>query len=667
MIIRLIQHVKRWIFLFLLFCVYPYNSYSSSNTPVPALDTSLVNKLNEQAGKFSCTHPDSAIQIADKAYSLSNELNYEDGKLAALRIKGISYYEKGFYTSSISFFEKIFQLASDSSSYSVAKAHCNIALPFIALSLHDKARRHLTIGLSIAENKNYASLLGDIYNLIGNTYSYQKHYEKALINYKKSQEHYVKLENRTMSTFILGNMGNIYLSQKKYEMAQQLFQNFLDLARKQEDKNAMGNAWLCLADLAQHQQQNSKSKTYFSIAKVLLEENGTTDYLYVLQNLTKLYLTEGNIQKSMAYAQELYLRSKSQTTPNYLQEAALLLSKIYEKKHDLEKALFFERESSKLKDTIQAQSLEDTNLLLKQKLKYEEQQNTTKQQYSEKINQSNKFKAYTICIIVVLLLSIFFLAFYIYDKRKINISLSLKNKQIEIQNIKLMEADHFKSNLLSIMAHDVRGPIANLQMLLDMIEQIDSNSRNELLGSSRKEIERLDLFIRDLTEWCLLQINDKPLPKTRFDLKPLITETCGLFCTQIQQKKLKILNTIETSAFIYADLNSIKMVLRNLIQNAIKFCEPFDEINISFSQQKNLQKATVTISDTGIGISPVIQKNLFKTYASIPGTQNETGTGLGLILCKKYISLNDGELNFKSKVGLGSTFWFNLPTAEKLN
>jgi signal transduction histidine kinase len=146
-----------------------------------------------------------------------------------------------------------------------------------------------------------------------------------------------------------------------------------------------------------------------------------------------------------------------------------------------------------------------------------------------------------------------------------------------------------------------------------------------------------------------------------FDIIPLIDEVMLLSNDIAKQKSILITNTLPPSIQVIADKDMISTVLRNLISNAIKFTHPKGKITISAIDKQN--QLIVSVSDTGVGLSKERIDTLFNISDgySTTGTQDEKGTGLGLILCKEFINKNNGEIWVESKLGIGTTIYFSLP------
>ncbi len=168
-------------------------------------------------------------------------------------------------------------------------------------------------------------------------------------------------------------------------------------------------------------------------------------------------------------------------------------------------------------------------------------------------------------------------------------------------------------------------------------------------------------LLKNLLDWSRSQTGRMTFNRLRFDLIGLVNEITVIYCDIAVQKKINILKELPAELQIWGDVNMISTVLRNLISNAIKFTYPGG--NITLSVTKTNSEALVKVIDNGVGIPEVALDKLFKISSkfSTSGTQNEEGTGLGLILCKDFIDKHNGKIGVESVLGKGSTFWFSLP------
>ncbi len=257
-----------------------------------------------------------------------------------------------------------------------------------------------------------------------------------------------------------------------------------------------------------------------------------------------------------------------------------------------------------------------------------------------------------------------------YFSIKTDTSERRKNEQLIIhQNTELKEMDNTKNKLFSIIAHDLRGPVGTIMNLL-IIAQNKCESGNSTdafplikaaAGASKTSFE----LIENLLHWARSQFNSITVHPAIFDIVPIIKETLHLNENSFELKKITINLPVEDEAFVKADKEMIKTVLRNVISNAIKFTPESGTISVNVSKEE--QKVIVSIKDSGIGIEPERLSTLFKfsENKSTNGTQGEKGTGLGLVLSHDFIQANGGKLWIESSIGEGTTLFFSLSEGKQ--
>jgi signal transduction histidine kinase len=221
-----------------------------------------------------------------------------------------------------------------------------------------------------------------------------------------------------------------------------------------------------------------------------------------------------------------------------------------------------------------------------------------------------------------------------------------------------------KDKLFSIIAHDLREPftgiVGNLELLNDSISSFTKEETQSMVQDSLECARNAYMLLENLLEWSRIQKGNSLAEPTNLQICSLAESAVKLLTTAISSKKISVINNIEKHLQILADERMILSVFRNLISNAIKFCPTGGKILISSRLESDI--VTICVEDNGIGISNEDVKKLFckDTYYTTPGTNNERGTGLGLILCKEFVEKNNGKIWVESEIGKGSRFIFTL-------
>jgi PAS domain S-box-containing protein len=231
---------------------------------------------------------------------------------------------------------------------------------------------------------------------------------------------------------------------------------------------------------------------------------------------------------------------------------------------------------------------------------------------------------------------------------------------------KLKELNQLKDRLFSIISHDLRSPLLSLMDILSMAKDgiVSDEEFRSYLPTLSKNIGYTSGLVENLLQWSKSQLEGTVLNSLHFDIKDNISYIVNSFGHAAADKGITLQNNVVLPTIVYADMDMIQAVLRNLVSNAIKFCSKGDKIAISADVKRDM--ITIWIADTGVGIDEENIDKLFGTNNfTTRGTTNEQGTGLGLLLCKDFVEKNGGTIGVESKPGQGSRFYFTLPAYPK--
>lgn len=239
---------------------------------------------------------------------------------------------------------------------------------------------------------------------------------------------------------------------------------------------------------------------------------------------------------------------------------------------------------------------------------------------------------------------------------------------IESQNKELERANATKNKFFQIIGHDLRTPVGGLyslsELLLTEYDNFDANTMRSYLSIMKKSGEETLNLLNNLLDWARTQTNRIKINRKEFNLVEEIESVTKTLTTAAEQKQIVIKFHDKKENLVYADRSMIQTVLHNLLSNAIKFTQKTG--NIEITTQSRTKDVRVAIADNGVGIPENIKPDIFNLNekVSMPGTEKESGTGLGLILCKEFTELNKGEIEFESMEGKGTTFYFTIPKAQ---
>jgi PAS domain S-box-containing protein len=232
---------------------------------------------------------------------------------------------------------------------------------------------------------------------------------------------------------------------------------------------------------------------------------------------------------------------------------------------------------------------------------------------------------------------------------------------------RLKELNATKDKLFSVIGHDLQGPLSNIIGFSELIDKAYDQYSDEEIRKYNKIIYQLSQSVSELLEnlltWARSQRNRISWTPQNISMQLIIDKCYSLLTHQILHKEILFTNNVPADTTVFADEEMVTIVVRNLISNAIKFTGRGGSITIFRANSDD--SVTIGIKDTGIGIPAETAQHLFKASSSHAqtGTEGETGTGLGLIICKDFIDKNEGEIWIESTPGEGSVFYFSLPVA----
>jgi signal transduction histidine kinase len=482
------------------------------------------------------------------------------------------------------------------------------------------------------------TIFANITNRLASTYYELINHDKALFYSNISLKISRKINNYELISSNLNIIGCIELNRKNFTKAEQLLLEAIE-----------------------------KSK--------LINSLNTTN---VLINIGYLYndLKQWNLVEK--YGKEAYERAYKANIRVYLQGSTHLLSIAYKQKRRFEKAYYYNQLTNAYKDTIGVERSSNEFQALKSNYEIEKKERENHILKQDKIIQSKiikyeKTKFIMIIIITFLLcIAIFYVLFNRYRIRKKNNLLTLLNEEISRKNAEieknaevLKQINNEKDKFFSIIAHDLKSPFNSIMGFSELLNISYDDYTDEEKRDFAKNIFQSSYgafrLLENLLEWARIQTNRTEFKPETINLKNLINEIIQIHFLSAHNKNINLINNVTQNFLVYSDKNMASTIIRNLISNAIKFTNIGGEIIIS--AKLNANDTEVAISDNGMGIPEKVLPLLFRIDEDVKtiGTQGETGTGIGLILCKEFVERNSGKIWVKSKVDKGSTFFFTLP------
>jgi two-component system sensor histidine kinase/response regulator len=605
-------------------------------------DTSRVNQLNRISTSLRETDHDTALKYADEAYALAHEVDYPKGKAVALGNMGWIYYRKSDYVKALQLSIESMKIAEQlGDKAEMARAMNSIASVSYEQKQFTKSLMEFKRALVLGNESNEVKVISRTLNNIAYLFlSVDNQVDSAEVYAKKAIAYTEQHKDNYLTAFGLRTLGDIMVSRKQYDEALATYQQSIALA-EQGQNNSMKAA--TLHRVAKVQLLLGDRGRAIELLKQNALEAKRLGYLEELERtyklLSQIYSEEGRMKEAYAY----------------LNEYTLLHDTIFNKQNSRQIALLQNQFDLHMK---QAQ----IELLTKEAdLKQEEIGSQRMQLYAMILGAS-----------CVLLLVVVILGAYQKVKRT-NGELQLQKEELARKNLEINEKSlelsslvNTKDKLFSIIGHDFRSPLHSLKGMLELVSKktISPQEFDRFSGDLKKKIDSVYDNLDNILNWSVSQlqgIKARPVP-----VNPglLVSEVFDLHGEIARVKKVYLSNDISESIEVYADKDQLRLVIRNLVSNALKFTPAGGYVRV-WGQARG-QKAIIYVQDSGVGIAAADLGKLFVKESpwSATGTNNEKGLGLGLLLCKEFIESNNGSLEVKSEPGVGSTVSFSLPLAE---
>jgi signal transduction histidine kinase len=578
----------------------------------------LLNKLAEQ---YLYNHTDSAMAFAKEALQLAEIQKYTVGQAASLNNISKTYYVIGDYTSSLDAAAKLMELS---------------------------------------HRINYQPGIAGAYQVTGLIYLAQDKFDDAITNFKKALDLFIQQKDLAKQAKIYFDLGICYDESGKAQSAFSYLDKAIDIAGQAKDGNLVsmvndrtGEAWFHLKDY-------SKALAYYQKSiDSKFTSNWELDFAY--SGLAQTYYELGNYknaitnaQKSLSIAQKVNSRSDKVRAYEILAKsyAAIKDYKLAYNYHVLLKQSndsLFDAEKEKDVNYRHFKQQQADNVRLENKIKVRE----------DTIAFSKKLLFFRNLIAVCVVIFLMILIWNIRQKTDLNKVLKAQKEEILMQKEELDQLNNTKDRLFSVISHDLRGPFASVLQTMDLVRTGDISPKEQavLMDGFYQQVSLVAVMVNNLLTWANSQQYGIKCDKTEFNITGVINEIISVSNYQATTKKIALKHQDAGVKTVCADLNHVKIIIQNLLGNAIKFTPNGGAVEIYYTEDGEYQ--VVHVKDNGIGILQHRMDKLFKVIGkeiSGYGTNNEAGAGIGLALIKQFADANDGKLEVHSKPGEGSEF-----------
>ena len=598
-----------------------------------------VDALNLQAFNTYLTNPAGARKIAETALILSKKINYQTGIGLSFLSIGRTYWAQSYYPISLFYF--------------------NTALPYLQSSA------------------NGASNVSDCYRVIGRNYADMKNVPRAFYFFDKALT--AAGNNLFNQQLIYSDRSSGYILIKQYKKAENDVFKALSLSHKTGNFKANGIMYSRLNTIYMQMGQLNKAKAYGDTAYTIAVKghNKRLQAAMIEVRATLLYKAR-HFSAAAKAAQQALAMGDSIGVVGVSLNAIKTLSDVAFATNNYIKLLQYQKQYIALQDSLNKSDKENTTQLIQNYFAL-----TAKLHEIERIEENDKFnraliksQRLTIFIligaVVALIVAMYLLYRYTRAKNRLTKMLKVRHAEavkqhvlIEEQAANLNDLNQTKDRLLGIIGHDLRSPLASVRTIVDMFDtgDLSSDEVQSFLKELNPALKGAELTLSNLVAWAGNQINGGRAKTENINIAAMGDDLMQVFAHPLNQKGINLLNQINPSHEALADENHVKTILRNLISNAIKFTAGGGSIKITTEQKGD--RITIQVDDTGRGMSESEIAKLFtsETHFTTIGTHGESGTGIGLLLCRDLAIANNGRIYATSKVDKGSSFILELPLA----
>ena len=594
----------------------------------------------------------------------------EAAKFSILKQLSRASIQAGDYLSAIEYLDQeVEAYLEKKDSISWANAQYNLGMVYSIMRNFETATYHSSLALIYFERENYQREAGNTYVNLGYISNQLRQTKTAIGYYKRAEEIFTSIMshgNLEASYLNIGILDDIASADVGGTGNRDVAQNHSG----HSDKIALTAIRLNLGIIyGQSEDLVSAEKYLLSALQMAVELGSKSNEAIIRVHLGSVYLKNRKKDKEalsyldtgLVYAQQLklndvMLEAYSQLAGWYIKKGKTALAYEYLNSYiHLKDSLYNEQYKQRLthgisRSGIGARELQEERLLrqnLEQSLQIER-------------NSNSKVALLGFALFTLLLLIVIFKKFY--SRTKTYENLEEKNKLIELQKTELENLNATKDKFLSIIAHDLKNPFTSLLGFADLayneFDEISDAEKRSYLNIIRTSSQQIYSLLDNLLSWSRAQTGRIDFNPEKISLSELVENSIDVVQSSADNKQITLFKDFANEVVVSVDKNMIFTVLRNLLTNAIKFTPNGGSVTVNFNRVGS--KAEIAVIDTGIGMSKEELSRLFRLDGNLkfPGTNNETGTGLGLILCQEFMLLHQSKIEVESVKGEGSRFSF---------
>lgn len=656
--------------------IYYSNKAISLSTPIEYSE-GRITSLNKLAFAYYIKNDEEKTrEFANEALELSRRIDNNLGKAQASNILGLSEWKIGAYPKALDYYLKALEfgtLAQDK--VEIAKSNNYLGLVYWKTGNYPKSIKYFYNSLEIKEELNDQYEVALTLNNLSNIHNEIGDYKKASEFAHKALKVSENLESKYTLGRALGNLGIYYLKMGDISKALEYLHRSLKVKTESGEVRGLGYTLIDVGNIYFQLKDYSTAKSYYDRALEKMSKiNDAHGLSIVINKLAKISFEQGKFKIAINLANESNKFALRENLKENIKENYILYSQIYEKLGNNKEALKNYKLFTEIKDSLVNEKI---NSRIKELgINYETNQ---KEKENELLKQRNtiqsleleKQKQYIIVLAVVALLGLFLISGivlrYNYLRKTKEIT-EKKNKKIERQKTELKQLNATKDKFFSILAHDLKNPFQTIlgysNLLSTDYNEMNEEEKRNVIAQINNVSKSSYQLLENLLSWANTQTGRIEYMPKKYNLEKLTSDTVQLVNMQADRKSQKIEVKVDPKILVQTDNNIFSTILRNLLTNAVKFSKMNGIIIIDACAEEN--DIILMVQDNGSGIQPDRIDDLFtlKKSKNSEGTALESGTGLGLVICKEFVEIYGGKIWVESVLGEGSKFFFSIPKSK---
>ena len=619
--------------------------------------------------------------------SLKNILSESKGEERLSTLNQLSFYLREIEQHSAFNYaleaEKLAQILENKSEE--AKAKENLGWIYYRRGKWQKSFDYSKSAYLLSMEANDLEQAAKVMNSMGALYYEQQNYSQAIAQFKNAYA--ISKKSGDLYTMIrsLNNVAFNFLAKSELDSSKYYALKAIETNTVAGSPYLLSFSNRVIGDIfLQRNQLDSAEIIYLKALENGRIQNLTTFQASVLHRLGKTYLLNGKLEKARDILLEGIELSSNNNLLDELAKSHKYFAEYYRLNGDYQKAFEEQSKFVVLNDSLVNQASKDRLALTQGMFQDDLDQSQLDLLVAQNEHQQTRLEMNRKVMALIGVASLLILGLVIWlfllnrNIKKYNRHLVSQKKQIYKQNEdleaksnQLQEINQTKNKLFSIVGHDLRGPVGQVKSLVDLLisGQLEKDEFEDLVQNLKKDVDSVYFTLNNTLKWSMAQMEGFKLNKVNFNLANLVSSNLRLIKPKLKEKSLDI----EYSSFyddldIFADRDLIEVVIRNILNNAVKFSRPGDVIMLSADLENDM--VVFCIKDQGIGMSEIqINELLTEDYVitnSKLGTNREKGSGLGLQICKEFTRMNGGELLIRSEEGQGTKVCIKIPGSKVL-